>query len=277
MASRHLENLVIPMPLKLRGIQWLCCVQPRFAGWHSAYLRVGLVALTLGYSNATFGASGEAQPDTAISSKTESNTLLPLNGEQTRLFRAWFVRMVEEQLRQGPSPRWHQQDCAGLVRFAANESLKVHDAGWLRSNGLSNQYLPPELDINDSQRRWAQQWQQGGNNVGPYVTAIKLIQHNTVAVGRDLHAAKPGDLLFYDQGDDQHLMIWMGRSIAYHTGAASNTGSANHSGIANSGSNDNGMRSMSVQQLMNWKDTRWIPDASNPNFIGIFRLRFLAP
>ena len=26
--------------------------------------------------------------------------------------------------------------------------------------------------------------------------------------------------MFYDQGDDQHLMIWMGRSIAYHTGSS---------------------------------------------------------
>ncbi len=66
-----------------------------------------------------------------------------LNVEQSGLFRAWFVRIAQEQLRQGPSPRWYQQDCAGLVRFAANEALKVHDSKWLKSNGLSNQYLPP--------------------------------------------------------------------------------------------------------------------------------------
>lgn len=187
----------------------------------------------------------------------------PLDAEQSRLFRAWFVRIVEEQLRQGPNPRWHQQDCAGLVRFAANESLNVHDGRWLRHNGLSNQYLPPELSVDDVQRGWAQQWLQGDGNRGPYVTAIKLIQFNSVSVGRDLHLAKPGDLLFFDQGDDQHLMIWMGRSIAYHTGSAT--------------VNDNGMRAVSVQQLLHWKDTRWIPAASNPNFIGLFRLRFLAP
>jgi uncharacterized protein YfaT (DUF1175 family) len=35
------------------------------------------------------------------------------------------------------------------------------------------------------------------------------------------------------------------------------------------------MRSVSVQQLMKWKDTRWIPDATNPNFIGVYRLHFL--
>lgn len=163
---------------------------------------------------------------------------------------------------QGPSPRWFQQDCAGLVRFAANEALKVHDDKWLRSNGLSNRYLPPELPLSDAQRGLAQQWQQGGGKVGPYVNAIKLIQFNSRLVGRDLAQARPGDLMFFDQGDDQHLMIWMGRYIAYHTGTTTPT--------------DNGMRSASLQQLMTWKDTRWIPDAANPNFIGVYRLNFLS-
>ncbi|MEK1906913.1 MAG: DUF1175 family protein [Pseudomonas sp.] len=184
-----------------------------------------------------------------------------LDVEQSQVFRAWFVRIAQEQLRQGPSPRWQQQDCAGLVRFAANEALKVHDAGWLRANGLSNRFLPPELELSPAQRQLAQQWQQGGGKVGPYVNAIKLIQYNSQLIGRDLNQARPGDLMFFDQGDDQHLMIWMGRNIAYHTGTTTQT--------------DNGMRSVSLQQLMTWKDTRWIPDESNPNFIGVYRLHFL--
>ncbi len=81
-----------------------------------------------------------------------------LNVEQSGLFRAWFVRIAQEQLRQGPSPRWYQQDCAGLVRFAANEALKVHDSKWLKSNGLSNQYLPPEMTLTPEQRQLAQNW-----------------------------------------------------------------------------------------------------------------------
>ena len=185
-----------------------------------------------------------------------------LDPQQSQVFRAWFVRIAQEQLSQGPSPRWYQQDCAGLVRFAANEALKVHDDKWLRSNGLSNRYLPPELSLSDDQRKLAQQWQQGGGKVGPYVNAIKLIQFNSHLVSRDVSQARPGDLMFFDQGDDQHLMIWMGRSIAYHTGSSTPT--------------DNGMRSVSLQQLMTWKDTRWIPDAANPNFIGVYRLNFLS-
>jgi len=196
-----------------------------------------------------------------LSSAVGATTAAPLDVQQSQVFRAWFVRIAQEQLSQGPSPRWYQQDCAGLVRFAANEALKTHDSKWLRANGLSNRYLPPELQLSEGQRALAQQWQQGGGKVGPYVNAIKLIQFNSHLVSRDLGQARPGDLLFFDQGDDQHLMIWMGRNIAYHTGTTTPT--------------DNGMRSASVQQLMTWKDTRWIPDPANPNFIGIYRLNLL--
>ncbi len=189
-------------------------------------------------------------------------TAVRLDAAESQVFRAWFVRIVQEQLRQGPSPRWHQQDCAGLVRFAANEALKSHDAGWLRSMGMSNAFLPPESPLDDSERRLAQTWQQGNGETGAYVDAIKLIQHNADAVGRDINQARPGDLIFFDQGDDQHLMIWMGRYLAYHTGSQ-------HAG-------DNGLRSVTLPQLMQWKDTRWIPDDANPNFVGVYRLRFLS-
>lgn len=185
-----------------------------------------------------------------------------LDVHQSPVFRAWFVRIVEEQLKRGPNPRWFQRDCASLIRFAANEALKSHDAAWLKANGVSNRYLPPELNLTEPQRQLAQRWDQGDNQIGPYVTAQKLIQYNADFVSRDVNQAQAGDLLFFNQGDDQHLMIWMGRYIAYHTGSHSPT--------------DSGLRAVSLPQLMQWKDTRWIPDDSNPNFIGVFRLRFLA-
>lgn len=185
-----------------------------------------------------------------------------LDAAQSTAFRAWFVRIVEGQLRQGPSPRWYQQDCAGLVRFAANEALKVHDAAWLRSMGYGDRPWPADVAYSDARRRLAQTWAQGGGQRGAYVTAQKLIHYNTQRIGRAINQARPGDLLYFDQGDDQHVMIWMGHYIAYHTGSAS--------------AQDNGLRAVTVSQLMQWKDTRWIPDESNPNFIGIHRLHFLS-
>ncbi len=59
-----------------------------------------------------------------------------LNVEQSGLLRLVCTHCTRTAP-PGPSPRWYQQDCAGLVRFAANETLKVHDSKWLKSNGFS--------------------------------------------------------------------------------------------------------------------------------------------
>jgi len=177
-------------------------------------------------------------------------------------FRAWFTRIVVEQLRQGPSPRWTHRDCAGLVRYAVAESLRQHDAGWLRSNGVSNRYLPPELNLSPAQQRWRQPWVTVAGRPSAFVAAAELVQANTTLVGRDINLAQPGDLLYFDQGDDQHLMIWLGDGVAYHTGHVE--------------AGDSGLRAMPIDKLMTWKDSRWQPIEDNPNFIGVFRFSFLA-
>ena len=174
-----------------------------------------------------------------------------------------MLRIVSAQLERGPSPRWQHRDCAGLVRFAVNEALSVHDAKWLRANGIgSDRQLPPELELNPAQEGLRNRWVQTGGAVGSYVSAIALVQHNSRFIARDLNQAQPGDLLFFDQGDEQHLMVWMGARIAYHTGTVK--------------PHDNGLRSVSVPQLKTWKDTRWQPALDNPNFAGVFRLAFLS-
>ena len=80
-------------------------------------------------------------------------------------------------------------------------------------------------------------------------------------LSKNLNQALPGDLLFYDFGETQHLMIWMGSYLAYHNGSATKK--------------DNGLRKQSLSTLMTWKDTRWRPQEHNPNFVGIFRFSFL--
>jgi len=186
-----------------------------------------------------------------------------LTPPQSRAFQAWMVRIVREQVQRGPSPRWQQRDCAGLVRFAVTEALSPHDARWLRANGIAtDKRLPPELDLDPAQALLRNRWVQTGGTVGHFVTALALVQHNSRLVGRDINRAQPGDLLFYDQGDAQHLMVWMGASIAYHTGTTT--------------ASDNGLRGVGIRQLMNWKDTRWQPAVDNPNFAGVYRLSFLS-
>jgi uncharacterized protein YfaT (DUF1175 family) len=186
----------------------------------------------------------------------------PLSATQARAFRAWFVRLVTEQLRQGPTPRWQQRDCAGLVRFAVAESLRDHDARWLQQNGIGLTNLPPEVDLPPAQRdTLRQQWINANQKRSAYAPAFAVIEHNSQLVSRDINQAQPGDLLFFDQGDDQHLMVWTGRYVAYHTGTVT--------------TKDNGMRAVSVDQLMHWPDSRWWPAQTNPNFVGVFRLAFL--
>jgi uncharacterized protein YfaT (DUF1175 family) len=202
-------------------------------------------------------------PAHALTAAPDAAAAPRLTKAQSRAFQAWMLRIVSAQLERGPSPRWQHRDCAGLVRFAVNEALSTHDGRWLRANGIgSDRQLPPELDLDKAQEGLRNRWVQTGGTVGNYVSAIALVQHNSRFVARDLNQAQPGDLLFFDQGDEQHLMVWMGSRIAYHTGTVK--------------PDDNGLRSVDVSQLKTWKDTRWQPAVDNPNFAGVFRLAFLS-
>jgi hypothetical protein len=186
-----------------------------------------------------------------------------LDREQTRVFREWMTLLVHAQIDRGPNPRWVHRDCAGLVRFAVDESLRTHDLAWRRANGFVGVRVPPELALADAPRaQLRQSWLRADGTRGAFASALDLVQANTRFVARDLNAALPGDLLFFDVGDDQHLMVWMGRYIAYHTGRAD--------------ANDNGLRALRVEQLATWSDTRWRPVSDNPNFAGLYRLDFLA-
>jgi len=186
-----------------------------------------------------------------------------LSQAQTRAFQAWMLRIISAQIEQGPTPRWHHRDCAGLVRFAVNEALSPHDAKWLRANGIaSDRRLPPELNLTPAQAALRNRWVQSDGSVGHFVTALALVQNNSRFIAREISQALPGDLLFFDQGDEQHLMVWMGARIAYHTGTVT--------------PEDNGLRTVDIDQLTTWKDTRWQPAVNNPNFAGVFRLSFLS-
>ncbi len=186
----------------------------------------------------------------------------PLQPQQAGAFRAWFTRIVREQLRRGPNPRWTHRDCAGLIRFATREALRPHDARWRQANGLAQAVLPPDVHLDPSQTELLHGWRDAQNRVRPFARAIQIVQHNSVYVGHDINAAQAGDLLFYDQGDDQHLMIWLGAAIAYHNGSTS--------------PQDSGLRLLTPEDLLHWKDTRWLPTLDNPNFAGIYRFTFLA-
>ncbi|WP_408260523.1 DUF1175 domain-containing protein [Paraburkholderia caledonica] len=216
---------------------------------------------------ATFAAASVAPYAHALTPGATGPEADALTAQQSAVFRAWFTRIVDQQMRRGPTPRWTQRDCAGLVRFAVGETLRAHDSKWLHANGMTGladtSSLPPELQLSAAQRMIANRWTQLDGSTGAYASAIALIQRNSRFVSKDVNQALPGDLLFFDQGDDQHLMIWLDRYIAYHTGTVTPT--------------DTGLRAVAVSDLMQWKDSRWQPLDGNPNFVGVFRLDFLTP
>lgn len=206
-----------------------------------------------------------------LSAIHSQNTLVPPNStsksaqvldfNQSNLFRAWFTKIVHAQLESGPNPRWVHRDCAGLIRFAVDETLREHDEKWKKYNGFLNQKLPADLILQDAQKQLRQNWRLADGSQSAYVNALELIQENTRFIGHSVTLASPGDLLFFDLADQQHLMIWMGRYLAYHTGQHL--------------AHDNGLRAVSLERLAKWQDTRWRPVSSNPNFRGLFRLGFL--
>lgn len=194
--------------------------------------------------------------------KNQSANKIHLTAEQTRAFRHWLQLIVQQQLNRGPTPRWQQRDCAGLVRFASAEALRAHDTAWLKANGFLGKKIPPELNLSaDQLAALRHAWLRADGSQGAFVSALELVQHNTQPVGREMAQAQVADVLLFDQGQAQHLMIWMGHYMAYHTGTVSKE--------------DNGLRAYPLQKLMTWQDTRWQPHAGNPNFVGIFRLNFL--
>jgi uncharacterized protein YfaT (DUF1175 family) len=185
-----------------------------------------------------------------------------LDAAQSRALRAWIVRIAVEQVRREPTPRWTHRDCAGFVRFAVAEALAEHDARWQRAMGLDGR-LPPDLVPEETRLALRHRWKRPDGSEGAYVSAIGLIQENSILASRDVRQARPADLLFFDQGAEQHLMLWTGRGAIYHNGSPPAPG-------------DNGMRTATLPALLQWNDTRWRPEPDNPNFIGVFSLAFLS-
>ena len=212
-----------------------------------------------------------------------------LDPEQSDRFRVWMTFILVQQFKQGPSPRWFHRDCAGLARYVVGEALRVHDQRWRQANGVEGCRLPPELSLRPEQLSLHNSWTALDGSRQAFVTALALIQNNSRPLGKESARARPGDLMFFDQGVEQHLMIWMGTWIAYHNGQTpvsarttnttntTNTTSATlKSGKQLISTEDNGLRAVTPTELLQWRDTRWRPRDDNPNFAGFYRLAFLS-
>jgi uncharacterized protein len=187
-------------------------------------------------------------------------------------FRAWFVLLADAAYYE---PIAEVTDCAGLVRYAMREALRPHTAEWIRRTGLP--LTPAVAEVRERPVAAAGHmplFRVADDPRVPYAEfadAKTLIRFNARFIARDIGALRPGDVLYYQQPSQHtpdHLMIYVGSSpfdpsstdfVVYHTGPADD-GSAGE------------MRKARLADLVRHPAARWRPVASNPHFVGIFRL-----
>lgn len=188
-------------------------------------------------------------------------------------FRAWFVLLADAQFYQ-PSPEI--RDCAALVRHAVREAVREHSPEWLRRAALPAGSVYPDLR---SRPRAA-----GGRlplfriaaappAYAEFADAKTIVRLNTRRIARETAAARPGDLLYYrqpEQDQPDHLMVVVGRSAFEDQGA---DWVVYHTGPLDGGPGE--IRKARLADLARHPSPHWRPLASNPRFIGVFRWMFL--
>jgi uncharacterized protein YfaT (DUF1175 family) len=201
------------------------------------------------------------------------------SAEDRAAFRQWFWRLAETQAELPDADKAPEiQDCAALLRYSYREALKPHDADWAEAQRMGDVAFP-------SVRQWQYPktilgaalfrvrpgpFREGDESNGAFAQfadAHALMSWSTYRVGRDLRSAKPGDLIFYrqlEQNSPYHSMVITGRDadwVVYHTGPI--------------GGHKGEMRRMTLADLLRHPDARWRPVAENSNFLGVFRWNVL--
>jgi uncharacterized protein YfaT (DUF1175 family) len=208
-------------------------------------------------------------------------------------FRRWFTLLAEVEASQ-PAEKLPAEiiDCAGLIRFAYREALRSHDADWTPQQAL--QSAPAIASVEKYQYPFtplgAGLWRVRPGSFQPadlsdgafaqFADAKTLKNLNMHFISKDLDQARPGDVLFYrqlQQNSPYHSMIFIGRSqlhpevteplVIYHTGPIGHTGSI--------GKEKGEIRVLRISDLMSFPAPRWRPLTGNGNFLGVYRWNIL--
>jgi uncharacterized protein len=206
--------------------------------------------------------------------------------QDRQAFRAWFTSIAETEADQATLPA-EIIDCASLLRFAYREALHAHDEDWLASHRTEallpsiRQYTYPHTPLKSSLFRVLpgpfDRADLDNGSFAQFADAQTLMLRNTYRIGRELRLARPGDLIFYRQLDQDspydvpgaprshspfHSMIVCGdQGVVYHTGPIRN------------GKGE--MRRMLLSDLLDHPDARWRPLPENENFLGVYRWNIL--
>jgi uncharacterized protein YfaT (DUF1175 family) len=199
--------------------------------------------------------------------------------EDRTAFRQWFWRLAEMQAELPDAEKAGEiQDCAALLRYSYREALKAHNAEWAETQHVGDiafesvrQWRYPDTMLGTGLFRVRPglflEGDESNGAFAQFADAHALMSWNTYRVGRSLRAAKPGDLIFFrqlEQNSPYHSMVITGSDadwVVYHTGPI--------------GKHKGEMRRMTVADLLQHPDLRWRPVAENPNFLGVFRWNVL--
>ncbi|MGB7284722.1 MAG: DUF1175 family protein [Candidatus Acidiferrum sp.] len=206
-------------------------------------------------------------------------------------FRRWFVLIAEFQALRAPNevPR-EINDCAALLRYSYRNALRTHDAAWLSETQIEPPSALPSLEkyrypytplglalFRIRPGAYLPEDLKNGS-FAEFADAKTLKDFNTFFLSRDIQSARPGDLLFYrqlEQNSPFHSMIFIGRSpwlgesgpeegadvIVYHTGPIGNAAGE--------------VRRITAAELLQHPSPRWRPVTGNSNFLGVFRWNIL--
>lgn len=226
-----------------------------------------------------------------------------LFGDTDRLnFRRWLCAVAESQVYE-KNRRWADvnNDCAGLIRFAYSEALKVHDPRFFSGyNSLVNpanpdikKYNYPDVpllgenifrtadgafeitDIEGEEKKFS-----------PSATAGHLMLYNVIFLNREGDGVLPGDLIFYFNPDNPrmpyHAMIFLGEWGAEGAEEISSEGEEGknlddwvvyHTGPRETDAGE--VRKVRLSTLRQHPEKRWRPMVENENFLGYFRFKIL--
>jgi uncharacterized protein YfaT (DUF1175 family) len=229
---------------------------------------VPLVLSVLGTVPLTF--AGGTVPNAQGTVPTTAAQLRLTDEGDRAAFRGWFVLLADAAFYQ---PVAGVTDCAALIRYAVRESLRPHTPEWLRLARLPLEPGLPDVSQRPSGGDHMPLFRVSSDPQAPlaeFADAKTLIRFNTRLVARDAAAARPGDLLYYQQPSQRepdHLMIFVGPSrfdpgaddfVVYHTGPDEH--------------GPGEMRKVRLADLVRHPSPRWRPLAANQQFVGVFRL-----
>jgi uncharacterized protein len=223
----------------------------------------------------------------AAAARGGSRDILHLDSAADReAFRGWFTAIAEYQaLRPAQDVPAEVNDCVALLRYAYRGALHAHTAVWLAQNKLEGlatlpsvtKYQYPRTPLGAALFRIAPPAPAGDSKAdfAEFADAKTLWRFNTFLVSRDVRLARPGDLLFYrqlEQNSSYHSMIFVGPSplagadankdiVVYHTGPVEKTAGE--------------IRRVTLKELLEHPSPRWRPLPGNGNFLGVYRWNIL--